>query len=136
MSTLIQSIDCIRLSVPDLEAGLRFYRDQLGHDLLWRSDQAIGLGVPGSEAEIVLHLDPRPPEVCFRVPSADEAARRFEEAGGSIVVPPFDVPIGRWAVVSDPWGNTYVFLDITKGLLATDDQGNVIGNLPPGDPAK
>jgi hypothetical protein len=63
----------------------------------------------------------------------DEAVRHFEEIGGSIVVPPFDIQIGRWAVVRDPWGNTYVLLDITKGLLATDEQGNVIGNLPPND---
>jgi predicted enzyme related to lactoylglutathione lyase len=130
---MFHSIDCVRLYVPDLDAGLRFYRDQLGHDLLWRTDKAIGLRIPHGGAEIVLHTDPQPPEICFKVPSVDEAVRHFEEIGGSIVVPPFDIQIGRWAVVRDPWGNTYVLLDITKGLLATDEQGNVIGNLPPND---
>jgi catechol 2,3-dioxygenase-like lactoylglutathione lyase family enzyme len=42
--------------VPDLDAGLRFYRDSLGHELRWRDDQAgqAGLGLPGSDTEIVL----------------------------------------------------------------------------------
>ncbi len=128
---MFQMIDCMRLSVSDLEAGLRFYRDQLGHDLIWRTDYAVGLRIPNSEAEIVLHLESHPPEICFKVASADEAARRFEAVGGSIVVPPFDIQIGRGVVVRDPWGNTYVLLDVSKGLLATDEHGNVIGNLPP-----
>ncbi|NLX10361.1 MAG: bleomycin resistance protein [Chloroflexi bacterium] len=129
---MFDSVDCVRLYVADLEAGLRFYRDQLGHELIWRTDRAVGLRIPNSEAEIVLHTEPHPPEVCFKVPSADEAAQRFGQMGGSIVVPPFDIEIGRLAVVRDPWGNTYVMLDVTKGLFATDEHGNVIGNLPPG----
>lgn len=133
MSSLIHTIDCVRLYVPDLEAGLRFYRDQLGHDLIWRTELAAGLRLPDSGAEIVLHTEPHPPEICFLVPSADEAAQRFEQAGGSIAVPPFDIEIGRCVVVRDPWGNTYIFLDISKGLLATDEHGNVIGNQPPPD---
>ena len=40
---LVQKVDCIRLSVPDLEAGLRFYRDHLGHEIIWRSEAALGL---------------------------------------------------------------------------------------------
>lgn len=131
---MFDCIDCVRLYVADLEAGLRFYRDQLGHELIWRTDKAVGLRIPHSEGEIVLHTEPHPPEICFKVPSADEAAQRFEQMGGSIVVPPFDIEIGRLAVVRDPWGNTYVMLDATKGLFVTDEHGNVIGHLPPGDP--
>jgi len=52
------------------------------------------------------------------------------EAGGTIVVPPFDIQIGRCVVVRDPWGTSLVLLDASKGLLITDADGNVIGNRP------
>jgi predicted enzyme related to lactoylglutathione lyase len=125
---LAQKIDCIRLSVPDLEAGLAFYRDALGHELLWRTEAAIGLRLPGTDAEIVLHTEPGDPEIDLQVRSADAAAQRFQEAGSTVVVPPFDIEIGRAVVVQDPWGNEYVLLDASKGTLLTDDEGNVIGN--------
>jgi lactoylglutathione lyase len=130
--TLIHKVDCVRLYVSSLEEGLAFYRDRLGHELIWRTGEAVGLRLPGSEAEIVLHTVPQPPEIDFAVPSADTAAARFVEAGGEVVVPLFDIPIGRCAVVRDPWGNRYVLLDTSKGLLMTDSEGNVIGNAPPG----
>jgi hypothetical protein len=52
----------------------------------------------------------------------------FVEAGGSIVVPPFDIQIGRCVVVADPWGNRLVLLDMSKGPLMADARGNVVGN--------
>jgi len=125
---LVHKIDCIRLSVPDLEAGLAFYRDALGHALLWRTATAVGLHLPGTDAEIVLHAEPGEPEIDLQVRSADAAAQRFQEAGGTVVVPPFDIQIGRAVVVRDPWGNEYVLLDTSKGTLLTDDEGNVVGN--------
>lgn len=128
---LIQKLDCVRFYVPDLEAGLAFYRDRLGHELIWRTDEMVGLRLPDSDAEIVLHTEPREPEIDFKVQSADDAAARIEEAGGKVVVPPFDIQIGRCAVVQDPWGNEFVLLDASKGLLITDEEGNVIGNAAP-----
>jgi lactoylglutathione lyase len=56
---------------------------------------------------------------------------RFAQAGGTILVPPFDIQVGRGAVVADPWGNRFVLLDLSKGLLKTDEQKNVIGNENP-----
>jgi lactoylglutathione lyase len=128
---LFDRIDCVRLAVPNLEAGLHFYHDQLGHDLIWRIDSAAGLRLPGTDAEIVIHTDSIPPEIDFKVDSVDSGAQRFEAAGGKIVVPPFDIQIGRCAVVQDPWGNRLVLLDFSKGVLLTDEDGNVIGNQPP-----
>ncbi len=129
-SSLIDKIDCVEFFVPDLDAGLAFYRDCLGHTLFWRDEHSLGLRLPGSDAEIVLQ-DERPGQMIdFKVPSADKAAQQFVQAGGTILVPPFDIPIGRAVVVQDPWGNRYLLLDISKGLLATDENGRVIGNLP------
>jgi lactoylglutathione lyase len=128
---LIQKLDCVRFYVPDLEAGLAFYRDRLGLELIWRTDGAVGLRMPDTDAEIVLHMEPQAPEIDFKVQSADAAAARIAEAGGKVVVPPFDIQIGRCTVVQDPWGNAFVLLDTSKGLLITDEEGNVIGNAEP-----
>ena len=126
---LLRKVDCVRLYVPDLEAGLRFYRDSLGHSLVWRTATAAGLRLPESEAELVLQTEDSRQEVDFLVDSAEEAAKRVEEAGGKVIVPPFDIQIGRCVVLEDRWGNPLVLLDTSKGLLKTDADGNVIGNL-------
>ena len=127
--TIIRKVDCIRLYVPDLEAGLSFYRDRLGHSLIWRTKTAAGLRLPESEAELVLQTEDQRQEVDFLVDSAEEAAKLIEQAGGKVIVPPFDIQIGRCVVLEDPWGNPLVLLDTSKGLLKTDTDGNVIGNI-------
>ncbi len=71
-------------------------------------------------------------EANLLVTSADEAASHIVEAGGSVLVQPFDIQIGRCAVVRDPWGNRLVLLDTSKGELVTDANGNVVGNAEPG----
>ncbi len=124
---LFQKIDCLRLHVDDLDKALAFYRDRLGHQLVWRSDRAVGLRMPETDAEIVLHTEEPGQEIDLQVESADAAAVRFVEAGGKIIVPPFDIQIGRCVVVADPWGNPLVLLDTSKGLLITDEEGNIIG---------
>ncbi len=54
MSALLQYVDAVQ--VPDLDAGMAFYRGVLGHDLIWRNEAVgqAGLRTPGSETEIVL----------------------------------------------------------------------------------
>jgi lactoylglutathione lyase len=126
---LIRKVDCVRLYVSDLEAGLAFYRDQLAHELIWRTETAAGLRLPESEAELVLQTEDRTQEVDLLVDSADEAAKFIEQVGGRVIVPPFDIQIGRCAVVEDPWGNPLVLLDTSKGLLKTDTEGNVVSHI-------
>jgi predicted enzyme related to lactoylglutathione lyase len=128
---LIRKVDCIQIQVPDLEAGLAFYRDQLGHQLVWRTERAVGLRLPDSDAEIVLQIERPAIEVNLLVDAVDEAVARIIAAGGAVVVPPFDIQIGRCVVVQDPWGTNLILLDASKGLLDTDADGNVVGNLTP-----
>jgi catechol 2,3-dioxygenase-like lactoylglutathione lyase family enzyme len=127
---LLSKIDCVQLPVPNLDAALAFYRDRLGHELLWRTDDSIGLRVPESDVELVLQTTRSEPEVDWLVDSVERAVARFTAAGGSVEVPPFNIPIGRCVVVRDPWGNRLVFLDLTEGRFATDADGNVVGNTP------
>lgn len=125
---LLRKVDCVRLYVPDLEAGLAFYRDKLGHELRWRTASAAGLRLPETDAELVLQMEEQRQEIDFLVDSADAAAGFLLQAGAKVIVPPFDIQIGRCVVLEDPWGNPLVLLDTSKGLLATDSEGNVIGN--------
>ena len=128
---LFRKVDCIRLPVAELDAGLAFYRDALGHELNWRTGTAAGLRMPESDAEIVIHTGAQPLEIDLLVDSVESAAQRFVESGGRIVNGPFEIAIGKCAVVADPWGNMLVMLDMSKGKLTTDAEGNVTGNEPP-----
>jgi predicted enzyme related to lactoylglutathione lyase len=128
---LLRKVDCIRVPVPDLDEGLAFYRDRLGHELVWRTETAAGLRMPESDAEIVLQTERPGVEVDFLVDSADKAGERFVAAGGRLLAGPFDIQIGRCAVVADPWGSVLVLLDMSRGRLITDEAGNVVGNEPP-----
>ena len=94
MKPLIRKVDCLRLYVPDLEAGLAFYRDRLGHELIWRSTTAAGLRMPDTDAELVVQTEEQRQEVDLLVDSADKATAFFEQAGGKVIVPPFDIQIG------------------------------------------
>jgi hypothetical protein len=89
--------------------------------------------MPDTDTEIVLQDERRGQETDLLVDSADAAANRIQKAGGRVVVPPFDIRIGRCAVVQDLWGNELVLLDTSKGLLLTDGDHNVVGNVVPGD---
>jgi lactoylglutathione lyase len=129
---MFQKVDCVRLRVPNLEEGLRFYQGNLGHELHWRrGDTEAGLRMPESETELVLFTDPvdslvGSPEVDLLVQSTDIAAGRLTDLGGRMVREPFDIPVGRCAVVEDPFGNRLVLLDLSKGILKTDAGRNVI----------
>lgn len=130
MNPLLRMVDAVTVPVPDLDGGLRFYRDQLGHRLLWRDDTVgqAALELPDGESELVLstRLEYAPN---WLVTSADDAAAAVRDAGGRVVTEPFDIPVGRLAVVADPFGNVLVLLDLSKGRYTTDETGTVTGVL-------
>jgi predicted enzyme related to lactoylglutathione lyase len=50
-----------------------------------------------------------------------------EELGGTVLSTPEDIPVGRVAVVTDPFGNRLVLLDLSKGTFQTGPDGTVTG---------
>jgi predicted enzyme related to lactoylglutathione lyase len=124
---LLEAVDSVQLPVPDLDAALAFYRDGLGHALVWRTEAAAAVRLPGSETELVLQLDRPEPETDFLVASTDRAVAEVVAAGGTVVVEPFDVAVGRVARVADPFGNVLTLLDFSAGRYRTDDEGTVTG---------
>jgi lactoylglutathione lyase len=129
---LFLKLDCYSLPVENLDSAIAFY-GALGHKLIWREGtHAAGLRLPDSDAELVLHTDNRPIETYFLVESVPKAIERFKNAGGKIVTGPFEIQVGLYAVLCDPWNNPLVILDFSKGILETDSEGNVVGNRDPG----
>jgi predicted enzyme related to lactoylglutathione lyase len=128
MEPLLQYVDTVTVPVPDLDRGMAFYRDVLGHQLIWRNEATgqAGLRLPDSGTEIVLTTR-QAYEPDWKVASADAAAEVFGANGGKVLVEPMDIPIGRLAIVADPFGNRLVLLDSTKGTCDTDDSGAVVG---------
>lgn len=123
---LLRKVDAVTVPVPDLDAGIAFYVDRLGHKLRWRNNDIghAGLALPESDTEIVLTTH-HGYEPNWLVDSADDAALAVEAAGGRLLTPAFDIPVGRVAVVADPFDNVLVLIDLSKGRYSTDEHGTV-----------
>lgn len=131
MEPLFQKIDCLSLPVRDLDEALAFYRDRLGHELVWRSETAAGMKLAVGEGELVLHTDRPNAETDLLVEKVENAVECFVEAGGELLAGPFEIQIGMCAVVRDPFGNVLTVLDMSQGRLMTDAEGRIIGNKAP-----
>lgn len=123
---LFQKVDCVLVRVPSLDEGLSFYCDTLGHELLWRGEEAAAVALPGADTELVLSttLDP---QTDLLVASVDVAVDVLRRAGGRVEAGPSDIPVGRVAVARDPFGNRLTLVDLTRGRYVTDASGRVTG---------
>jgi predicted enzyme related to lactoylglutathione lyase len=128
---VLRGVDAVTVPVPDLDQGLQFYRDQLGHELVWRNDAVgqVGLRLPESEAELVLSTNLEY-AVNWLVRSVSDAVETIVEAGGKVILQPTRIPVGQLAVVNDPFGNALVLLDLSAGRYVTDVDGHVLGVQP------
>jgi uncharacterized protein len=119
------------LMTPDPDEAERFYAEVVGIRAAAMGDEpdAYRLAVVDG-APVGGFVGPRPdgsawpsggPKAhwvaSFGVNDADEAARKTEELGGKVLLPPTDVPgMGRAAVLSDPHGAVF-------GVFASEDSG-------------
>ena len=53
--------------------------------------------------------------ISFRVADADQSVVRAQELGGSVLLPPIDVPVGRFAIVADPAGASFSVTAVPGG---------------------
>ena len=129
---ILRSIDAVTVPVPDLDQGLAYYRDQLGHEVIWRNDDLgqVGLRLPESAAELVLttrqNYEPN-----WLVSSVSQAVAAMVSGGGRVIVEERQIPVGRLAVVADPFGNALVLLDLSAGTYVTDQDRHVVGVASP-----
>lgn len=124
---VLRLVDAVTVRVPTLDDGIAFYCGQLGHRLAWRNESIgqAGLSLPDGESELVLTTR-HDYEPNWLVESVEGAVERFTAGGGQVLAAPADIPVGRLAVVQDPFGNALVLLDLSKGTYTTDADGAVV----------
>jgi predicted enzyme related to lactoylglutathione lyase len=114
---MLREIDCVMVRVPDLAGASDFYARVFGLRPLWRDEVSVGMAMPDTPAEIVLHTMDLPADrsVCYVVDDVPAAVSGYLRQGCALRVEPFDIAIGRCAVVTDPYGNSLCVLDRSKG---------------------
>jgi lactoylglutathione lyase len=116
---MLRKIDCIMIRVEDVEVSAAYYAKVFGLRPLWSGEGAVGLVFAESDAEIVLHREttiPSSVEVHYKVDDVVVAVAHYAAHGCQILMPPFDITIGKCAVIRDPFGTRLCLLDTTKGL--------------------
>ena len=115
---MFKKIDCVMIRVDDVAAGEKFYSQVFGLKPLWREAGSVGMGLPETDAEIVLHNNPDIPnkvEVHYLVDDVVAAVKTYAEKGCRVLVPPFGVLIGKCAVIQDPFETSICLLDLSSG---------------------
>lgn len=119
------------LSTRDTAAAKQFYgavfgwgyddepSDRVGTYTIWKVGEAMVAGMLdmnalGMPAEI-------PPNwlVYFGVEDADAAVEKVQSGGGSVMNGPIDIPVGRFAVVADPFGAVFAVMQPSEETLAS-----------------
>ncbi len=119
---MLKKIDCVMVRVNDVPAAMNFYSDVFGLKPVWRDERTgqAGMLFQDSDTELVLHNDadiPGPVEVYYLVDNVNAAVQKYTEQGCTIVTEPFDVRIGKCAVIQDPFGIRLCMLDMSKGAI-------------------
>jgi predicted enzyme related to lactoylglutathione lyase len=135
----IPGVPCwLDTSQPDPEAAVGFYRELFG----WEFEDVMPPGsarkyfigrIRGGDVAAVSHLPEGAPPVAMWntyvwVDSADETAAKVRDAGGSVVMEPFDVmDAGRMAVFSDPEGAVFCAWQAKnhKGAQVVNEHGSL-----------
>ena len=116
---MLKKIDCVLIRVNDVADAVNFYSDVFGLKPIWEDQQSqqAGLLFPESDTEIVLHCDPNIPgqvEVHYLVDDVVAAIERYTEQGCKVLAEPFEVRMGKCAVIQDPFGTRLCILDMSK----------------------
>lgn len=119
---LLKKVDAVLVKVSSIQEGLDFYREQLGMQTVWKKEDMAAVRLGDSELVLSTKLNP---ETDFLVDSVERAVEVFKNAGGKVMVQPEDIPVGKVAVVEDPFGNKLTLVDLSKGQYETDKSGSI-----------
>lgn len=113
------------LACRDVEAATAFYAQVFGwegHTRPYDGSTYTEWMVDGSPVAGMIEMDDTwpgdvPPHwmVYFAVEDADDAAARAADLGGTVSVPPTDIPPGRFAVLTDPHGAVFSIIRLAEG---------------------
>jgi len=99
----VAGIKLISSSMPDGSAYDLFTLDGT-------ADKMVAGAVPPQMPGIPPHWS-----IYFGAESADATAAKVKELGGSVIMEPFDIPIGRMAVCADPQGAMFNLFEASQG---------------------
>ena len=113
------------LMTRDIEGSKKFYRDVLGWEMDEMPMQEGVYTVLKAGGEAVGGIMPMPAEVPEMVPThwatyvtvgdVDAVAKKAQEMGATIIVPPRDIPdVGRFATIQDPQGGVINVIQYLK----------------------
>ncbi len=107
---------------PDVETAAKFYGELFG----WGTDE-MDMGEQGTYTVFTLNSEGiaggmNPPaegvpphwSTVFAVDDADACVEAARQAGGMIIAEPFDLPIGRQAVMADPQGAVFQVIQMAE----------------------
>jgi predicted enzyme related to lactoylglutathione lyase len=123
----IGSFGWAELNARGLDKALPFYREVFG----WEPHKVEAGGQPYTELHVggepiagAMEMSPELPEqvpsnwlIYFGVADVDASHRRALEAGGREIVPPQDMPGGRFSIVSDPQGAGFGLLKLESSTV-------------------
>jgi uncharacterized protein len=139
----IPGVPCwVDTSQPDPEAAVRFYSELFG----WQFEDVMPPGsegryfsarIRGGDVAAVGSIPEGAPQVAtwntyVWVDSADETAGRVRDAGGNVVMEPFDVmDAGRMAVFADPEGAVFMVWQANehRGARIVNEHGSLNFNV-------
>jgi lactoylglutathione lyase len=115
---MLRKIDWVMIRVEDPEAAAVYYSEVFGLRRLWQDDLGVRFGKPETDRGFVLHCNSEIPsslEVNYLVDDVLYSVGVLRQNGCTVIAEPFDIPIGKCAVVRDPFGTTLCILDMSKG---------------------
>ena len=122
---MLRKINCVMIYVNDLAGAANFYADVFGLKPIWQDQNRsqAGLLFPESDAEVVLHTDPNIPgqvEVYYLVDDVSEALMKYVDQGCKVLAEPFDIRMGKGAIIQDPFGVRLCILDMSRAAVEAD----------------
>jgi catechol 2,3-dioxygenase-like lactoylglutathione lyase family enzyme len=103
------------MPVSDVDKAVRFYRDAFDLQEVYRGENIVFAGIPGTDIAVGILHDPSaagsgPQHIGFHVDHAvdhDDAVRDVERAGGSVLERGEHAPGVPFARIADPDGNVF-----------------------------
>jgi catechol 2,3-dioxygenase-like lactoylglutathione lyase family enzyme len=109
-------LEFVYLPVPDLQAALALYRDQLGFDELWREgDETVGLAIPGTDTALMVDGAAVPGSGPGPVFGVESVGAWLDGRDLDVAMPPMEIPGGRIMSFRDGGGNQVYVMDQSAG---------------------
>ena len=112
----------------DVDRGTAFYSNVLGWDLAAQGAGPSTFVAPGGEVAHIQPAENGPPAWCpyLSVDDVDASTAVAAEKGGKLVVPPTDLPAGRFSIVTTPSGAAFgLYQSVESDAMAKPGPGSI-----------